>query len=103
VLTREEIFGPVAPIVAVESTQQAVDFANDTEYGLISDVYAANAGEGLRVGRLMESGMVAVNRGVASDPAAPFGGMKQSGLGREGGFHGIHEFLEPQYLAVDLG
>ena len=103
VLTTEEIFGPVAPIVTVASTQEAVDFANDTEYGLISYVYAANAGEGITVGRQMQSGMVAVNRGVASDPAAPFGGMKQSGLGREGGFHGIHEFLEPQYLAVDLG
>lgn len=103
VLTREEIFGPVAPIVAVSSTEEAVTCANDTEYGLISYVYAANPGEGVRVGRLMESGMVAINRGVASDPAAPFGGMKQSGLGREGGFHGIHEFLEPQYLAVDLG
>ena len=103
VLTKEEIFGPVAPIVSVSSTQEAVDYANDTEYGLISYVYASDPGEGIRVGRQMESGMVAVNRGVASDPAAPFGGMKQSGLGREGGFHGIHEFLEPQYLAVDLG
>ena len=103
VLTREEIFGPVAPIVTVASTAEAVTCANDTEYGLISYVYAANPAEGIRVGRLMESGMVAVNRGVASDPAAPFGGMKQSGLGREGGFHGIHEFLEPQYLAVDFG
>jgi succinate-semialdehyde dehydrogenase/glutarate-semialdehyde dehydrogenase len=103
VLTTEEIFGPVAPIVAVTSTDEAITFANDTEYGLISYVYAANAGEGIKVSRRLESGMVAVNRGVASDPAAPFGGMKQSGLGREGGFHGIHEFLEPQYLAVDLG
>lgn len=102
ILTSEEIFGPVAPIVTVSSTEEAVAYANDTEYGLISYVYAANIGEGIRVGRQMESGMVAVNRGVASDPAAPFGGMKQSGLGREGGFHGIHEFLEPQYLAVDL-
>jgi len=102
VLTQQEIFGPVVPIVAVESTEQAITYANDTEYGLISYVYAANVGEGLRIGRQMESGMVAVNRGVASDPAAPFGGMKQSGLGREGGFHGIHEFLETQYLAVDL-
>ena len=101
-LTTEEIFGPVAPIVTVESTEQAIAYANDTEYGLISYVYAANTGEGLRVGRHLESGMVAVNRGVASDPAAPFGGMKQSGLGREGGFHGIHEFLETQYLAVEL-
>jgi succinate-semialdehyde dehydrogenase / glutarate-semialdehyde dehydrogenase len=101
-LTREEIFGPVAPIVTVESTDQAVEMANDTDFGLISYVFAADAGEGIRVARRMESGMVAVNRGVASDPAAPFGGMKESGLGREGGFAGIHEFLETRYVAVDL-
>lgn len=101
-LTREEIFGPVAPIVTVESTDQAVELANDTDFGLISYVFAADAGEGIRVARRMESGMVAINRGVASDPAAPFGGMKESGLGREGGFAGIHEFLETTYLAVDL-
>ena len=101
-LTREEIFGPVAPIVTVGSTDEAVRMANDTEYGLISYVFARDNGEGIRVARRMESGMVAINRGVASDPAAPFGGMKESGLGREGGFAGIHEFLETQYLAVDL-
>jgi succinate-semialdehyde dehydrogenase/glutarate-semialdehyde dehydrogenase len=101
-LTREEIFGPVAPIVTVESTDQAVEMANDTDFGLISYVFAADAGEGIRVARRLESGMVAVNRGVASDPAAPFGGMKESGLGREGGFAGIHEFLETKYVAVDL-
>ncbi len=102
VLTRDEIFGPVAPIVACRSTEEAISMANDTDYGLISYVFAKDNGEGLRVGRRMQSGMVAVNRGVASDPAAPFGGMKESGLGREGGFAGIHEFLETQYLAVDL-
>ena len=101
-LTRAEIFGPVAPIVSVSSTAEAVSMANDTPYGLISYVFAKDSGEGIRVGRQMESGMVAVNRGVASDPAAPFGGMKESGIGREGGFAGIHEFLETQYLAVDL-
>lgn len=102
ILTQEEVFGPVAPIVSISSTDEAVRMANDTDYGLISYVYAKDAGTALSVGRRMESGMVAVNRGLASDPAAPFGGMKESGLGREGGFHGIHEFLEPQYLAVDL-
>ena len=102
ILTREEIFGPVAPIVAFDDQERAIEMANDTEYGLISYVYAKDPGTGLKVARRMESGMVAVNRGVASDPAAPFGGMKESGLGREGGFHGIHEFLEPQYIAVDL-
>ncbi len=102
VLTRDEIFGPVAPIVTVASSEEAIAMANDTDYGLISYVFARDGGEGLRVGRRMESGMVAVNRGVVSDPAAPFGGMKESGLGREGGFAGIHEFLETQYLAVQL-
>lgn len=102
ILTQEEVFGPVAPIVTFTTTDEAVRMANDTDYGLISYVYAKDVGTALSVGRRMESGMVAVNRGLASDPAAPFGGMKESGLGREGGFHGIHEFLEPQYLAVDL-
>jgi len=101
-LTSNEIFGPVAPIVSITSTDEAIRMANDTEYGLISYVYAKDAGEGIKVARRMESGMVAVNRGVASDPAAPFGGFKESGLGREGGFAGIHEFLETQYYAVDL-
>ena len=102
VLTRNEIFGPVAPIVTFSDKDDAIRMANDTEYGLISYVFARDNGEGLSVARRMESGMVAVNRGVASDPAAPFGGMKESGLGREGGFAGIHEFLETQYFAVEL-
>ncbi|MEZ5115341.1 MAG: NAD-dependent succinate-semialdehyde dehydrogenase [Candidatus Nanopelagicales bacterium] len=101
-LTRNELFGPVAPIVSFSDRDDAVRMANDTEYGLISYIYAKDAGEGIHVARQMESGMVAINRGVASDPAAPFGGMKESGLGREGGFAGIHEFLETQYFAVDL-
>jgi succinate-semialdehyde dehydrogenase/glutarate-semialdehyde dehydrogenase len=101
-LTRNEIFGPVAPIVTFETEDEGVRMANDTEYGLISYVYAKDPGTGVRLARRMESGMVAVNRGLASDPAAPFGGMKESGLGREGGFAGIHEFLETQYFAVDL-
>jgi len=101
-LTREEIFGPVAPIVTFCSQAEAIRMANDTQYGLISYVFAKDNGEGLKVARQMEFGMVAVNRGVLSDPAAPFGGMKESGLGREGGFAGVHEFLETQYFAVDL-
>lgn len=103
VLTREEIFGPVAPIVTVTSTEEALSMANDTYYGLISYAFARDDGEGLRVGRQLGSGMVAINRGVVSDPAAPFGGRKESGVGREGGFAGIYESLESQYLAVDLG
>lgn len=102
ILTREEVFGPVAPIVTFENQDDAIRMANDTEYGLISYVFAKDAGVGISVARKMQSGMVAINRGVASDPAAPFGGMKESGLGREGGFDGIHEFLEKQYFAVDL-
>ena len=102
ILTREEVFGPVAPLVTFEDQEDAIRMANDTEYGLISYVFAKDAGVGIGVARRMESGMVAINRGVASDPAAPFGGMKESGLGREGGFDGIHEFLEKQYFAVDL-
>jgi succinate-semialdehyde dehydrogenase/glutarate-semialdehyde dehydrogenase len=101
-LTRNEVFGPVAPIVTFASEDEGVRMANDTEYGLISYVYAKDAGAGVKLARRMESGMVAINRGLASDPAAPFGGMKESGLGREGGFAGIHEFLETQYFAVDL-
>jgi len=101
-LTRNEVFGPVAPIVVFDDQAEGIRMANDTEYGLISYVFARDAGVGIKVARQMESGMVAVNRGLASDPAAPFGGMKESGLGREGGFAGIHEFLETQYFAVDL-
>ena len=101
-LTRHEIFGPVVPIVTISDEDEAIAMANDTEYGLISYVYAADKGRGISVARRLQSGMVAIDRGIASDPAAPFGGMKESGLGREGGFAGIHEFLETQYLAVDL-
>jgi len=101
-LTTNEIFGPIAPIITFEDEEEGIRMANDTEYGLISYVYAKDPGTGIRIARRMESGMVAVNRGLASDPAAPFGGMKESGLGREGGFAGIHEFLETQYYAVDL-
>lgn len=96
-----EIFGPVAPVVAVDSEDEAVALANDTEYGLIAYVFGP-ASNALRVAGRLEAGMVAVNRGVVSDPAASFGGVKQSGLGREGGFDGIHEFLESKYIAIDL-
>ena len=97
-----EIFGPVAPIVIVDSDEEAIARANSTEYGLISYVYSGNLGRALRAAEAIESGMVAINRGVVSDPAAPFGGYKQSGLGREGGFDGIHEFLETKYIAFEL-
>ena len=100
-ILRTEIFGPVAPIVRYGDEDEAVRLANDTEYGLIAYVYGAT-GDALRVAGRLEAGMVAVNRGVVSDPAASFGGVKQSGLGREGGFDGIHEFLESKYIAVEL-
>ena len=101
-LPSTEIFGPVAPVITFADQDDGIRMANDSPYGLISYVFARDHGEGVRVARRMDSGMVAVNRGVASDPAAPFGGTNESGLGREGGFAGIHEFLHTRYLAVDL-
>lgn len=95
-----EIFGPVAPIAVVDSEEEAIVRANDCEFGLIAYVVGPEA-EATRVALRLEAGMVAVNRGVVSDPAASFGGIKQSGLGREGGFDGIHEFLETKYVALN--
>lgn len=95
-----EIFGPVAPIVVVDSDDEAVRLANASEYGLIAYVQSGDTGRAMRVAQQLEAGMVAINRGVISDPAAPFGGVKESGLGREGGFAGIHEFLESKYIGV---
>jgi len=89
-LLHEEIFGPVAPLVVF-----------DTEYGLVAYVYTQDTARGLRVSEQMESGMVALNRGLVSDPAAPFGGVKQSGLGREGAHEGILEFCEAKYIATN--
>ncbi len=96
-----EIFGPVAPIVRFTDPQQAIDLANSTEYGLVSYLYTADLRRALQVAEALESGMVGINRGVVSDPAAPFGGVKQSGLGREGGHDGLLEFTETKYIAVD--
>jgi len=100
VIMREEIFGPVAALTTFETEDEVVAAANDTEYGLISYVYTRDLARGMRVSERLESGMIALNRGLASDPAAPFGGVKQSGLGREGAHHGILEFCEPKYIAV---
>jgi succinate-semialdehyde dehydrogenase/glutarate-semialdehyde dehydrogenase len=97
----EEIFGPVAPIVVFEEDEEVIGLANDTEYGLVAYLYTTDLARALRVSERIESGMVGVNRGVVSDPAAPFGGFKQSGLGREGGHEGLLEFTESQYVAVD--
>ncbi len=97
-----EIFGPVAPIVLFDTDEEGIALANGTDYGLISYVFSADLKRAIRTAEALESGMVAINRGVISDPAAPFGGVKQSGLGREGGFVGIHEFLESKYIGVEI-
>ncbi len=97
-----EVFGPVAPIVIFDTDEEAIAIANDTEYGLISYVFSGDLSRAIRTAEALEAGMVAINRGVISDPAAPFGGVKQSGLGREGGFAGIHEFLETKYIGVEI-
>jgi succinate-semialdehyde dehydrogenase/glutarate-semialdehyde dehydrogenase len=101
-LTKEEIFGPVAPISVFDTDDEAVAAANDTEFGLVSYLYTENLGRALRVSEALESGMVGLNTGLVSNPAAPFGGIKQSGLGREGGSVGIDEYLETKYVALGL-
>ena len=101
-ILKEEIFGPVAPIVIVNSDEEAIALANATEFGLIAYVYSRDLKRAIRTAEALESGMVAINKGVISDPAAPFGGVKQSGLGREGGFAGIEEFLETKYIGVEI-
>jgi succinate-semialdehyde dehydrogenase/glutarate-semialdehyde dehydrogenase len=101
-ILNQEIFGPVAPIVITTSDEEAVSLANATEFGLIAYVYSADLKRAMKVAEALESGMVAINKGVISDPAAPFGGFKQSGLGREGGFAGIEEFLETKYIGVEI-
>jgi succinate-semialdehyde dehydrogenase / glutarate-semialdehyde dehydrogenase len=101
-LLREEIFGPVAPIVRFSTEDEAIAAANDTEYGLIAYVFTSDLARGLRVKDRLETGMVALNRGIASNAAAPFGGVKASGLGREGGREGIDEYLETRYTSFAL-
>ncbi|MCV3205730.1 NAD-dependent succinate-semialdehyde dehydrogenase [Mesorhizobium sp. YC-39] len=103
IMAHEEIFGPVAPIMRFEREAEVISKANDTEYGLAAYIYTRDLARGMRVASKIESGMIALNRGLMSDPAAPFGGVKQSGLGREGGQkHGIAEFMEAKYIAVTL-
>jgi succinate-semialdehyde dehydrogenase / glutarate-semialdehyde dehydrogenase len=97
---REEIFGPVAPVVRFSSEAQALAMANGTEFGLIAYVFTTDLARGLRVSEALESGMVALNAGVISNPAAPFGGVKASGFGREGGREGIGEYLETKYVGI---
>ena len=95
-----EIFGPVAPIVRFDDLDDAIAQANDTDLGLISFVFTSDQRLGMEVAERLEAGMVGLNRGLISDPSAPFGGVKESGLGREGSHHGIHEFLEPKYIGA---
>ena len=101
-ILNHEVFGPVAPVVIFDTDAEAIELANSTDFGLISYVYSENLKRAIQISEAIESGMVAINRGLISDPAAPFGGVKQSGLGREGGFDGIHEFLETKYIGVEI-
>jgi succinate-semialdehyde dehydrogenase / glutarate-semialdehyde dehydrogenase len=100
-ILQTEIFGPVAPIVTFDTEEEAIALANNTEYGLVSYVYTGDLARGLRVSERIEAGMVGLNRGLVSDPAAPFGGVKESGLGREGGVEGLLAFTESKYIAVN--
>ena len=98
---KDEIFGPVAALQNCTDEDEIIVRANQTEYGLVAYVYTGNMQRGLRVSEQLEFGMVGLNRGLVSDPAAPFGGVKQSGLGREGGKEGMLEFMETQYISTN--
>ena len=100
-ILRREIFGPIAPISTFASDEEAVALANDTIHGLAAYVYSQDLARAMRASEAIETGMVGINRGFYSDPAAPFGGVKQSGIGREGSREGMMEFLETKYIAVD--
>jgi succinate-semialdehyde dehydrogenase/glutarate-semialdehyde dehydrogenase len=99
-ILKEEIFGPVAPVVTFKTEDEAVKIANSTEYGLIAYAFTQSLNRGLRLAEKLEVGMFGLNAGVISNPAAPFGGVKSSGLGREGGFEGIEEYLETVYVGI---
>ena len=99
-ILKEEIFGPVAPVITFKTEDEAVKLANNTEYGLIAYAFTENLNRGLRLAERLEVGMFGLNAGVISNPAAPFGGVKSSGLGREGGFEGIEEYLETVYVGI---
>lgn len=96
----EEIFGPVAPIVVFDTEAEAVELANATPFGLVAFAFTRDLDRGLRLAEELETGMLGLNAGVVSNPAAPFGGVKQSGLGREGGAEGIEEYLETRYVGI---
>ena len=101
-LLREEIFGPVAPVKPFATEAEAIAAANDTEFGLVAYLFTSDLKRALRVVEALETGMVGLNQGIVSNAAAPFGGVKQSGFGREGGYEGIEEYLETKYIAVNL-
>jgi succinate-semialdehyde dehydrogenase/glutarate-semialdehyde dehydrogenase len=94
------VFGPVAPISTFATESEAIRHANDTEYGLVAYAYTRDLNRTLRLAEELEVGMLGINTGIVSNPAAPFGGVKQSGLGREGGFEGIDEYLETRYVGI---
>ncbi len=98
----EEIFGPVAPVKGFATEEEAIAAANDTEYGLVAYLYTNDLKRALRVSEALDTGMIGLNQGLVSNAGAPFGGVKQSGTGREGGDEGIHEYLETKYVAVNL-
>lgn len=100
-ILHEEIFGPVAPVVVWHDEEDLLRLVSDSEYGLAAYVFAGDLGRALRIAGQIEAGMVGINRGLVSDPSAPFGGVKQRGLGREGAREGLREFQEAQYLSVD--
>jgi succinate-semialdehyde dehydrogenase / glutarate-semialdehyde dehydrogenase len=100
-LAREEIFGPVAPIYTFSSDEEAIDRANDTEFGLVAYMFTRDVKRGLRAMEALETGMVGLNKGIVSNPAAPFGGVKHSGFGREGGSEGILEYLYVKHVAIE--
>jgi len=99
-ILHEEVFGPVAPISTFTTESEAIRLANDTEFGLVAYAYTRDLNRGLRLAEELEVGMLGINTGIVSNPAAPFGGVKQSGLGREGGFEGIDEYLETRYVGI---
>jgi succinate-semialdehyde dehydrogenase/glutarate-semialdehyde dehydrogenase len=103
VMCSQELFAPIATIFAVDSVSEALAFANDSRFGLASYVFTKDLTRAMALGERLEFGMVGINRGIMADPAAPFGGTKASGIGREAGHDGIYEFLEQKYMAVTVG
>ena len=99
---KEEIFGPVAPVATFDTEEEAIAAANDTEFGLVAYVYTADVKRSFRVCEALETGMIGLNQGLVSNAGAPFGGVKQSGIGREGGNEGIEEYLDTKYVAVNV-